>query len=67
MDEFRFHMTLTTQLAAEERARVKAALAPRLKQLLGRAIAVDAVSIFVQPGPGDAFRELRRFAFEAAG
>lgn len=67
MDEFRFHITLTTRLAAEEQARVKAALAPRIEHLLGRALAVDAVSIFVEPGPGEAFRELRRFAFEAAG
>jgi hypothetical protein len=67
MDEFRFHMTLTTRLAAEERARVTAALASSLEKILGRAIAVDAVSIFVEPGPGEAFRELRRFSFEAAG
>ena len=67
MEEFRFHMTLTARLAAEERARLKRALEPRLARLLARAVAVDAVSIFVEPGRGEPFRELRRFPFEAAG
>ncbi|MGO8865457.1 MAG: DUF1045 domain-containing protein [Alphaproteobacteria bacterium] len=67
MEEFRFHMTLTVPLAAEERARLKRALEPRLARLLARPVAVDAVSIFVEPGPGEPFRELRRFPFEAAG
>jgi len=67
MEEFRFHMTLTARLGREERARLKTALEPRLGRLLVRPVAVDAVSIFVEPGPGEPFRELRRFPFEAAG
>ena len=67
MEEFRFHMTLTARLGAEERARLKRALEPRLGRLLARPVAVDAVSIFVEPGPAEPFRELRRFPFEAAG
>jgi len=66
MEEFRFHMTLTERLAEEERRRVAAALGPRLARLLGRPVPVDAVTLFVEPEPGQPFRELRRFPFEGA-
>ncbi len=66
MEEFRFHMTLTARLPDEERGRIAAALAPHLARLVGRAVPVDAVSLFIEPGPGQPFRELRRFPFEGA-
>ncbi len=60
MEAFRFHMTLTERLdeagLASERALAGA--------MLGEApvpLAVDAVTIMVEPSEGDAFRVLRRF------
>jgi putative phosphonate metabolism protein len=66
MEEFRFHMTLTTRLAAAERGRVAAALEPRVAPFARRPVAVDAVTLFVEPGPGQPFREVRRFPFDGA-
>ena len=62
-----FRLPLTGPLAAAERARVEAALGPRLHHLLARPVAVDAVSVFVALGPRQPFRELRRCAFAGAG
>lgn len=67
MGEFRFHMTLTRRLEAAERARVAVALERHVAPFARRPVPVDAVSLFVQPGAGQPFRELRRFPFEGAG
>ena len=67
MEEFRFRMTLARPLREAEGERMKAALERPLERLLRRAVAVDAVVIFVEPAPGEAFRELRRIPFAGAG
>jgi len=61
MDEFRFHMTLTARLAAEESAIVERALAPLVAPLCAAPLAVDAVSLFHQPAHDAPFRLLQRY------
>ena len=62
-DEFRFHMTLTGRLDADERSRVLATLKARYGALAEQPLAVDAVALFVEPASGAPFRELGRYAF----
>lgn len=45
LDEFRFHITLSTRLEEEDGAMVSEALAPRLAPLLPRPFEIDAISI----------------------
>lgn len=66
MEEFRFHMTLTTGLAAEERARMISALEPRVAELCRRPLPIDGVTLVMQPSPDAPFRDVRRFSFEGA-
>jgi putative phosphonate metabolism protein len=66
MEEFRFHMTLTGWLETEERARLARVLEPVLAPLLRYPVAVDGVTLFVQPAPDEPFRQVRRFPFEGA-
>ena len=62
MEAFRFHMTLTERLdeagLASERALAGAMLGETAAPL-----AVDAVTVMVEPSEGDAFRVLHRFEF----
>ena len=62
MDEFRFHMTLTARLDADEGHVVSAALAPLVGPLCVAPLAVDAISLFHQPQDDATFRLLRRYA-----
>jgi putative phosphonate metabolism protein len=61
MAEFRFHMTLTARLDAAEGMAVSEALAPLVAPLCRAPLAVDAVSLFHQPGGDAPFRLLRRY------
>ena len=54
-EEWRFHVTLTRRLAAEEKAVVMPAVTAFLGDAPGRARRVAAVSLFVQPAPGAPF------------
>ncbi|MBS3650561.1 DUF1045 domain-containing protein [Pseudaminobacter sp. 19-2017] len=54
-DEFRFHMTLTGSLDRDTAARVELALQAHFAPLLDRAVAVDAIALFVEPEPGAPF------------
>lgn len=63
MDAFRFHMTLTMRLEAEERARVADLLAPLAAPVTARPLPVEAIALFRQPDRETPFTLLRRFAF----
>ena len=66
MDAFRFHMTLTERLDKEGLARERA----EAEVMLGEAfppLCIDAISVMVEPGGGEAFRLLRRCEFASPG
>lgn len=63
-DTFRFHMTLTGRVAAEEAARVRAAIEECLGDVLDRPVPVDGLALFVEPSSGAPF-EVR--AYRALG
>lgn len=62
-DEFRFHMTLTGELAPGERAIWLERLAP-LVEAGGHDVIVDGLSLLRQDDSGAAFRVVERFAFQ---
>lgn len=62
-DEFRFHMTLTRRLNDAERAQWEPILRTRAASAIEGPVAIDAVTLFMQPDTGQPFRELRRYAF----
>lgn len=61
LDRFRFHVTLTGRLAPEETAATRAELVERFAPLLAPGFALDAISLFGDPGGGAGFRHLRRY------
>lgn len=63
-EEFRFHMTLTGRLPADERATWQAALAAAFAPLADEPVAVDAVSLLRQDDRGSRFRVLARRPFK---
>ena len=54
-EEWRFHVTLTRRLAAQEKAVLLPAVTGHLADAPGRARRVAAISLFVQPAPGAPF------------
>ncbi|HMN88199.1 MAG TPA: DUF1045 domain-containing protein, partial [Bauldia sp.] len=50
-EDFRFHMTLTGAVPRERQDSVEAVLAARFAPFLGRPLAIDAVSLFVERDP----------------
>jgi putative phosphonate metabolism protein len=54
-DDFRFHMTLTGPVAREHRGRMEAALGDRFSAFVGKPLALDALSLFVEPDPPGGF------------
>ncbi|PWK71572.1 DUF1045 domain-containing protein [Aminobacter sp. AP02] len=63
-DTFRFHMTLTGRVAAEEAPRVRAAIEECLGNVLDKPVPVDGLALFVEPTTGAPF-EVR--AYRALG
>jgi len=61
MEEFRFHMTLTARLDAEEGAAVSAELRPLVAPLCETPLAIDTISLFHQPSTDAPFRLVRRY------
>ncbi len=61
-EEFRFHMTLSGRLGAQDRARVAPVLAARYEAIRAP-VSIDSVTIFVQSERGARFRILSRFPF----
>ena len=67
MDEWRFHMTLTGKLAAHHHKPVAAWLNSRLSELASEPLALDALCVFQQAAPGEAFLLTRRFKLAPPG
>jgi hypothetical protein len=65
LEEFRFHLTLTDRLAPECAARLLPWLGTYFAAALAEPPLIDGVCLFVQDGPGTAFRLARRFGFAA--
>jgi putative phosphonate metabolism protein len=65
MEEFRFHMTLTARLGAEEGAMVRSKLAPLVAPLCQSPLVVDAISLFYQESGDAPFRLLNRYRLAA--
>jgi putative phosphonate metabolism protein len=63
--EFRFHMTLTGRLPADERATWQATLAAAFAPLADEPVEVDAVSLLRQDDRGSRFRVMARRPFKA--
>jgi putative phosphonate metabolism protein len=61
MDEFRFHLTLTERLAADEASRIGAILSERVAPLCGAPLPIDALALFHQPRRGENFRLVCRY------
>lgn len=61
LEEFRFHITLTGPLPGPLREHVQQALSPRVEPIIRNPIAIDAISIAVQPEPEAPFRLHRSF------
>ena len=60
MDEFRFHMTLTSPLHFELRGRILAFLREQYDQMVAADLVfVDRVALFCQDSPADRFRIMR--------
>ncbi len=66
MEEFRFHMTLSGQVPPDQAPAIRAALDARFGALTNRPLAIDALSIFVEPERGADFIAYRRFPLTGA-
>lgn len=54
-DQFRFHMTLTGRITAEDQPDVAAVLEQLFTPLLSQPFAIDMLALFVEPEPGAPF------------
>lgn len=61
MENFRFHLTLSDALPAQELAALHAALQRASSGLAQLPLQIDALCLFVEAAPGDDFQCLRRF------
>ena len=61
MEAFRFHMTLTGRLDAEESARVERALTPLVGKLCREPLPIDAVALLRQERPNARFHLVQRY------
>lgn len=61
LDEWRFHMTLTSSLSADLCESLRQHLEELFAPYCREPFAVDAICVFEQPGPGEAFRVSARF------
>jgi putative phosphonate metabolism protein len=67
LDEFRFHMTLTGPVPTERQERMARALSDAFGGFLAEPLAIDALSLFVEPAPMADFVERKRVGMNAAG
>jgi hypothetical protein len=63
-DAFTFHITLTGKLDTAELDHARDLLHARAARKLDGAMPVEAVSVYVQPRPGDAFIVARHYGFD---
>lgn len=61
-EEWRFHVTLTRRLSPDEKAVLMPAVTAFLGEAPARARRVEAISLFVQPAPGEPFTIAERLA-----
>ena len=61
MEEFRFHMTLSTRLDETGQSRLLSILKPIVAPLIEKPITIEAISLVEQPEPGARFIERGRF------
>ncbi len=61
MEEFRFHMTLSTRLDETGQSRLLSILKPILAPMIEQPLTIEAVSLVEQPEPGARFIERGRF------
>lgn len=62
LEEFRFHLTLTGALSAEDGDRAEAALRPLVAEFEAAPFRIDSICIFADPGDGASFRIVERMA-----
>ncbi len=68
MEQFRFHLTLSNKVVdANKRNLLQSSLMELFAGVLGKPLIIDAISIFVEPAPGDDFYLLGRYPFGQAG
>lgn len=61
MEEFRFHMTLSTRLDKTGQSRLLSVLKPIVEPLIEKPLKIEAISLFEQPEVGTRFSERARF------
>ena len=61
MEEFSFHMTLTSRLSDPDRAEVKSLAREHFGAALESPMTLDAISLFAQPDDDAPFREIGRY------
>jgi len=66
MDTYTFHISLTGSLDQADLARAEALLATHCARLPARPMPVQAVSLYVQPGPGEPFLAARHYGFDGS-
>jgi len=59
MDEFRFHMTLTGRLEADERKTVLAELEVHTKDIVGKPVRIDVITLMQQLSTGEPFEVVK--------
>ncbi|TKT74658.1 DUF1045 domain-containing protein [Aquamicrobium sp. LC103] len=64
LDEFRFHMTLTSRIPARESADVMGQLSERFGEFAEAPLRIDGLALFVEPAPGEPFRVHSRHPFQ---
>jgi putative phosphonate metabolism protein len=67
MEDFRFHMTLTTRVPAARRERLVAMLRERFAALGLRELAIDRIAVFRQDDSGSRFRVVSHVGLNGAG
>lgn len=66
MEEFRFHLTLTSRLSEPERGEIKALARDHFGAALDSPVTVDAISLFAQPDDETPYREIGRYSLAPA-
>ena len=67
LEHFRFHITLTRRLIEAERLAVTPVLETATRPFRAAPFSVDAIALFGDPGDGQPFRLVQRFALAPAG
>lgn len=66
LDQFRFHITLTTRISAvAEKEVIHTVLSEMFAPVLGVPLVMDAICLFVEPAPGEPFVCVERFPFNS--